>query len=232
MKLKDLAKRVFILFLAAGITVNSIPLLSLAATISQSDSDTAVIMEENTESQEEDITGEETEKEKEDEAGNESTEQETEKSEDGSETEEETGEKNENDSEVEEETEEDSGSGEEPEMGEEPEPGEEPEQETEAEEIELEGIAETEEEPDDRDLLEEKIKDSVQEAKDALEELVQSEYIMALVYLCDSYKVKAEPDFEAETVAVLKSGHTVLIQDIEVDTETMTIWYQDRKSVV
>lgn len=226
MKLKDLAKRVFILFLAAGITVNSIPLLSLAATISQPDSGMAVIMEENTESQEEDITGEETEKEKEDEAGNESTEQETEKSEDGSETEEETGEKNENDSEVEEETEEDSGSGEEPEMGEEPEPGEEPEQETEAEEIELEGIAETEEEPDDRDLLEEKIKDSVQEAKDALEELVQSEYIMALVYLCDSYKVKAEPDFEAETVAVLKSGHTVLIQDIEVDTETMTIWYQ------
>ena len=49
---------------------------------------------------------------------------------------------------------------------------------------------------------------------------------MALVYLCDAYDVKEAPDFESKTVANLSSGHTVLIQDVAVDTETMTIWYQ------
>ncbi|MDE6606656.1 MAG: Ig-like domain-containing protein, partial [Lachnospiraceae bacterium] len=93
-------------------------------------------------------------------------------------------------------------------------------------ETEIETETESETEEDEAALLEEQLQALMQEAKGSLKGITASEYVMALVYLCDSYEVKAQPSFDAQTVAVLKSGHTVFIKDVEVSIETGTVWYQ------
>lgn len=228
MKLKNKLKKLLVVTLAAGITVTSIPLPSYAATISQTDSDLAMVMEEDMLQEPEVQTDieEETAKEPQTET------QTGTESQNRSETETESGEEshtaNETESEsetaAETETESETTGETESEIETESEPESETEQETETE-IETETETETEDESEP-DQLDEQLQILTEEAKAALKELVQSEYIMALVYLCDSYEVKEQPDFESPAVATLKSGHTVFIKDIEADPETGTIWYQ------
>lgn len=221
MKLKEKLKRLLALGVVAGITMNSIPLSSYAATISTEESEMAVIIEEetegNTEGQtESDIADEEQVSEGMAETDSaEETESGTEETENGTETE--TG--TETESATENVTETESAS----------------EEETQTTvETETETVLETETEVEtleDNSQVIKQIEELEKQAKEALKNLTASEYIMALVYLCDSYDVKAEADFDAQTVESLKSGHTVLIQDVEADTESMTIWYQISFSV-
>lgn len=238
MKRKNIIEKILVLILAAGITVNSIPLSSYAAAISQTDSHMAVVLNETeagqgeesgdgTEEETEDGTGEESGEETGDETGDgtgeESGDGTGEETEDGTGegTGEETGE--ETGDETGEETGDETGDG----------TGEETGEETETDETKKNEEAgkekkETEEEPPDFDKQKETL---IQEAKDALSELLQSEYVMALVYLSDSYEVMAKPDFSSEAVAVLTSGHTVLIEDVEADSVNGVIWYKVSFSV-
>lgn len=271
MKLKNKLKKLLVVTLTAGITVNSIPLSSYAATISQPASGLAVTVEESTipeliTSMEEGNSGEagtgepvmsETDGEA-SESGN-GTEAEgstgNDNKETDSSTEADSGSGNDNNTETDSETETDTtietntgtdsgteadnGTENETETANETEAGTEADTETETDteteidtetETETESETETETEPeteeDETALLEEQLQALIQEAKEALNGITASEYVMALVYLCDSYEVKAEPSFDAQTVAVLKSGHTVFIKDVEVNTETGTVWYQ------
>lgn len=59
-----------------------------------------------------------------------------------------------------------------------------------------------------------------------IENISEKHDVMALVYMCDSYEVKKEASHEAETVAVLESGHTVIITGMEAGENS--IWYQVR----
>ncbi|MBQ6886207.1 MAG: Ig-like domain-containing protein [Lachnospiraceae bacterium] len=234
MKWKEKLKRLLVLGLAAGITINSIPLSSYAATIQGQESNMAVIVEEDagmiteeaenetdsvqetTEAETESVVETEVESSIENETETETevtTETETE-TEDATETEVETGIEAETETETEFETETESDTTTEFETETESETATEFETETEIE-------SENEKEP-----LTRQIEELEKQAKEALKDIVTSEYVMALVYLCDAYEVKAEADFEAQTVETLTSGHTVLIQDVAVDTESMTIWYQ------
>ncbi len=216
MKLKERLKRLLVLGLAAGIIIDSIPIHTYAATISTEQSDMAVLIEEETEGNTEEQIESDTEDGEQVSEGMtetdsaEETESGTEETENGTETE----------------------------TGTETEPATENVTETESasegetqttSETETEAVLESETEVEtleDNSQLIKQIEELEKQAKEALKNLTASEYIMALVYLCDSYDVKAEADFDAQTVESLKSGHTVLIQDVEVDTKSMTIWYQ------
>ena len=190
MKIKEIFKKLLIITLTAGITVNSIPLLSYAAIISQPGTEMAVTMEET-----ESTTGSETEEETapEENGAEEGTPPEENGAEEGTPPEE-------NDAEEEMPTGEDT--------------------------LSEEALLKTSESSEESTLREEEIKTLTTDAKEALKELLESRYVMALVYLCDSYPVKAESDLESGTVAELKSGHTVLIQDMEADLQTGILWYQ------
>lgn len=63
----------------------------------------------------------------------------------------------------------------------------------------------------------------VEEARTALQEVVQEREVMAVVYLCETYPVKAEPSKDSETVAEVPSGQTVTIQDIAM-TDDYQVW--------
>ncbi len=265
MKRKNIIEKIFVLILAAGITVNSIPLSSYAAVISQTDSHMAVVLNE-TEAEQGEESGDGTGEETGDGTGGEETGDGT-----GDGTGEETGDG------TGEETGDGTGEGTGDGTGEETGDGtgegtgdgtgegtgdgtgeetgggtgdgtgegtgdgtgegtgdgtgEEIEAETdETKKNEEAGKEkkETEEEPADFDKQKETL---IQEAKEALSELLQSEYVMALVYLSDYYDVMAKPDISSETVAVLTSGHTVLIEDVEADSVNGVIWYQVSFSV-
>jgi len=270
MKLKDKLKKILVVTLTAGITVNSIPLSSYAATISQPDPDFVVIMEESTmpkqqtdleeetsdgAGSEETGIGEVTEessgtgngKEIEDSTGTDNNSEtgsstgdgdntETESStgdEDDTETESstgtnngtETGEETETSNETQGSTESDSGT--ETEADTEMETDNETETEIETQtETELEIETETKTEEEEAALLKEQLQALIQEAKEVLKGITASEYVMALLYLCDSYEVKEQPASDAQTAAVLRSGHTVFIKDVEIDTETGIVWYK------
>lgn len=212
--LKNKLKRIFILGLAAGVTFNSIPLSAYASTIYQSEAttETEPITEDGATLEGESTTESET---------TEETEQTTEST-IPDETE------KESESEVETETEAETETEGETETEAETENETETEIETETEtELEIE----TETEVDLEAEFQEKLALLEEEAKKSLTELLQSEYVMALVYLCDSYAVKAEPDFSSASVEKLGSGYTVFITDTAVDTDNKKIWYKITFSV-
>lgn len=59
----------------------------------------------------------------------------------------------------------------------------------------------------------------VQEASAALKELAADREIMALVYLCQEYPVRATASHEGEVVLNVPSGQTVFIQDVVMDND-------------
>ncbi|MFG6335673.1 MAG: Ig-like domain-containing protein [Lachnospiraceae bacterium] len=65
----------------------------------------------------------------------------------------------------------------------------------------------------------------LEEAKNALQSIIENKSVLALVYLCDSYEVKSEPSAEADTVHTVVSGQTVQITDADLD-ENGSVWYR------
>ncbi len=65
----------------------------------------------------------------------------------------------------------------------------------------------------------------IEQAKSDLHSILQAKSVMALVYLCDTYTVKAEASEDAEDVASVASGQSVLIQDVALGTNG-NVWYQ------
>ncbi len=59
----------------------------------------------------------------------------------------------------------------------------------------------------------------VQEASTALKDMIADREIMALVYLCQEYSVRADASHESEVVYNVPSGQTVFIEDVVVDDE-------------
>lgn len=64
-----------------------------------------------------------------------------------------------------------------------------------------------------------------EEAKSSLQSIVQSKAVLASVYLCDTYEIKAGPSSESETVQTVVSGQSVQITGVESDGYGM-VWYQ------
>lgn len=64
-----------------------------------------------------------------------------------------------------------------------------------------------------------------EEAKNSLYLIIQKKAVLASVYLCEEYEVKAEPSLDGETVHTVISGQSVQIIDVETD-EYGSIWYQ------
>lgn len=59
----------------------------------------------------------------------------------------------------------------------------------------------------------------IQEARGALQALVQEQPVMALVYLTDRYSVRATPDAEGAEIISVPSGQQVLIRDVVLTPE-------------
>lgn len=59
----------------------------------------------------------------------------------------------------------------------------------------------------------------VEEARDALREIADDREIMAVVYMSDTYPVRAAASEDSGTVIEVPSGQTVMIQDIVMDDE-------------
>ena len=85
-------------------------------------------------------------------------------------------------------------------------------------EIEIPSI--TVEVPADKGMIPE-----LEEAKSALEEIIENKSILALVYLCDEYEVKSEPSADADTVHTVVSGQSVQITGVELG-ESGNVWYR------
>lgn len=58
----------------------------------------------------------------------------------------------------------------------------------------------------------------------ALAELALERDIMALIYLCDEYEVKAEPDMNADKMTKVNSGQTVYILDANYNHAEKKLW--------
>ncbi len=82
-----------------------------------------------------------------------------------------------------------------------------------------------ESEPDEDSEEDEELWAYIRQAQEDLENLAGEENLMALVYLCDSYDVKAAADFDGETVASIPSGAMTVIKVGEVDDD-FNLWYQ------
>lgn len=67
-----------------------------------------------------------------------------------------------------------------------------------------------------------KLQDS---ASASLKKLLADRTVSALIYLCDFYDIRQEPDMVAQSVVSLPSGHTVYIEDIAINDDG-TIWYR------
>ena len=65
----------------------------------------------------------------------------------------------------------------------------------------------------------------LEEAKKALQDIIENKSILALVYLCDKYEVKSDPSADADTVHTVVSGQSVQIMDADLD-EYGSVWYQ------
>ena len=83
-----------------------------------------------------------------------------------------------------------------------------------------EGFKDVEEPDEDLEMQE-----YLEEAQEALAQITGQEYVMALVYLSDTYPVRKEPDHNGETVITVESGITVLIEGVGLDTD-YNVWYQ------
>lgn len=66
------------------------------------------------------------------------------------------------------------------------------------------------------------------EAREALQKLASDQQMMALVYHGSSYDMKEQPDRDSNTIATLKSGELVFIEDVAFNEEDSTLWYQVR----
>jgi len=64
-----------------------------------------------------------------------------------------------------------------------------------------------------------------EEAKSSLYRIIQKKAVLASIYLCDEYEVKAGPSLDSETVHTVVSGQSVQITGVETD-EYGGIWYQ------
>ncbi len=65
----------------------------------------------------------------------------------------------------------------------------------------------------------------LEDARNDLQEIIEKKSILALVYLCEEYEVKSEPDPDADTVHTVGSGQSVQITDVGLD-ESGSVWYQ------
>lgn len=63
----------------------------------------------------------------------------------------------------------------------------------------------------------------VEEARAALQEVLQEKTVMALVYLSDEYPIRAEASYESAAVKTVLSGQQVQIQDVTVD-DAYEVW--------
>lgn len=57
----------------------------------------------------------------------------------------------------------------------------------------------------------------VEEARTALRQIVEDRDVMAVVYMSDTYPVRAEASYDSDVVVEVPSGQTVLIQDAVID---------------
>lgn len=74
----------------------------------------------------------------------------------------------------------------------------------------------------------------INEAKEALQEILQERTVMALVYLSDTYPIRENPDEESPIVAEVPSGQQVQIQDVAINSpydvwEKVTFYYQGKE---
>ena len=86
---------------------------------------------------------------------------------------------------------------------------------------ETDGLDEEGEEPSEDDESREYIK----EAQKALDGIAAQEPIMALVYLCESYSLKAASGSESGNIVKIPSGSTVFIKGVGADAD-YNLWYQ------
>ena len=63
----------------------------------------------------------------------------------------------------------------------------------------------------------------INEASEALQNIVEEREVMALVYLCDDLTIRAEADDTSAQVVTVPSGQLVMIQDVSVD-EACQVW--------
>ncbi len=74
----------------------------------------------------------------------------------------------------------------------------------------------------------------IEEAKNVLQEILEERTVMALVYLSDTYPVRANPDVDSPVVVEVPSGQQVQIQDIAINSpydvwEKVTFYYQGQE---
>ena len=77
----------------------------------------------------------------------------------------------------------------------------------------------------DEDEWDSEFKEYIKEAQDALSEIAGQDPLMALIYLCDYYGLKKDPDINSEDLVWIPSGTTVLINGVALDQD-YTIWYR------
>ena len=77
----------------------------------------------------------------------------------------------------------------------------------------------------DEDEADLEFEEYIKEAQDALSEIAGQDPLMALIYLCDYYGLKKEPDINSEDLVWIPSGTTVLINGVALDQD-YTIWYR------
>lgn len=65
--------------------------------------------------------------------------------------------------------------------------------------------------------------ETITNANNALMEILGRKYILASVYLCDSFEIKESPNYDSSTVLTVYSGQTVLITGASVD-ENYNVW--------
>lgn len=65
----------------------------------------------------------------------------------------------------------------------------------------------------------------IEQVQNTLSRVIEKKAVSALVYLCDEYAIKSRADEGSDTVITVKSGHTVYVQNFDIDSEG-NIWYQ------
>ncbi len=64
---------------------------------------------------------------------------------------------------------------------------------------------------------------SLEEASVSLQQIAEDREVMAVVYLSDTYPVRAQASYDSEVIVEVSSGQTVLIQDVFLD-ENQEVW--------
>lgn len=84
---------------------------------------------------------------------------------------------------------------------------------------------ETDEEEENVQEADEELLAFIEEAQSGFLAIAGQEKLMALVYLCDFYQVKNQPDTSAETIVSVPSGTTALLKGAELDQD-YNLWFQ------